>query len=544
MRTLVCLVLFGVVWFWGLGHRPLFNTDEGRYAEIPREMVMNGDWVTPYLNGFRYFEKPPLQYWATASAYVVFGVHDWSARLWSALTSFLTVLLTALAAWRLYGTRAGWMAGTVLAGSFYFGFMGHFNSLDAGLAFFMAVTAFGLVLGLRAPPRSREALGWMLAAYAGAALAVLSKGLIGILLPGAVLVLYILLKRDWKLLARLYIVPGVALFFALTLPWFIAVSIENHDFLWQFFMVQQFLRFLTPISDRTAPGWYFLPILLLGVLPWLASAVIVLVRGARGLVRREAFNPAVLLWIWVVFIFVFFSISHSKLPSYILPVMPALAVLIGGLLVKLRRPPWWACGLSIALGCAGIAAALTAGGWVQELDPARVAAFVPWLLAASGLVLVTGVAGLFAGRRAAAGIVALAASWLVATRLLMLGWAIFGANYSTRALVQSVARYNRPDVPVYSLGGYQQSLPFYLGRTMTLVKYEGELKFGIDHARGSLEGRYIPTIREFARVWKQSDEGIAFIPESSLSDLHGLRLRYRIVGEAAGWVAFAHVGRS
>ncbi len=530
-------MLLALVWFWGLGHRPLFNTDEGRYAEIPREMLVSGNWVTPRLDGLRYFEKPPLQYWATAAAYAVFGVHDWTARLWTALSSFLTVLLTGFAAGRLYGRRTGWIAGAVLAGSFYFGFLGHFNTLDASLAFAMSLTLFGFLLAQNAPPRSRAELGWMLAAYGGAALAVLTKGLIAILLPGAVLVLYILLRREWGLLRRLRLLPGLGFFLLLTLPWFVAVSVQNPDFLWQFFMVQQFLRFLTPISHRPGAWWYFLPLLALAMLPWLWRAGRALWRGAHGVVRREPFSAQAFLWLWVVFIVLFFSASHSKLPSYILPVIPAFAVLVARLIDADRHPPWAAWALSVVAGIAGVLVGVFGTRFIHGTDPAILHRFTPWFVAAGGLVLLAGGAAFFLSGGRLVAVTLVAAAWLVATRVIMLGGAAFGPEYSTRDLVASVAPYNRPGIPVYSVGGYQQTLPFYLRRTMTIVAYQGELAFGITHARHSLEGRYLSTLQAFAAAWRAHPRGLAFVPRPVLPQVRALGIRYRIVAGNPRWVA-------
>ncbi len=528
------------MWFWGLGHRPLFNTDEGRYAEIPREMLVTGNWVTPRLDGLRYFEKPPLQYWMTAAAYAVFGVHDWTARLWTALSSYLTILLTAFAAFRLYGPRAGWIAGAVLAGSFYFGFLGHFNTLDASLAFAMSLTLFGYLLGQRAPPGSRAELGWMLLAYAGAALAVLTKGLIGILLPGAVLVLYILLRRDWGRLRRLRPVPGLAMFLLLTLPWFVAVSVQNHDFLWQFFMVQQFLRFLTPISHRPGPWWYFLPLLVLAVLPWLYSAVRSIVAGAGRVVERAGgFSADAFLWLWVVFIVFFFSVSHSKLPSYVLPVIPALAVLTALVLERLRGSKWqWAAwGVSLSAGVFVLLLGVLGPRLFHRIDPAMLQAYTPWFMGAGALILGFTIVAILLRKRDLAPIVVVAAAWVIATRLVMIGAAAFGPEYSTRDLAHAVARYNRPGVPVYSVGGYQQTLPFYLRRTMILVAYQGELAFGIEHARGPLEGRYMPSLQDFAAAWRADSRGLAFVPRPVLPKVKALGIHYRVVAENPRWAA-------
>jgi len=126
------LFVFAVVWFGSLDYRRLIDPDEGRYAEIAREMVASGDWLTPRLNDLKYFEKPPLQYWATAAAYVAFGEHHWTARLWSALTGFLGILCTIFAVGRLFNPVTGWIAGTVLASSLAWNLVGHINTLDMG----------------------------------------------------------------------------------------------------------------------------------------------------------------------------------------------------------------------------------------------------------------------------------------------------------------------------------------------------------------------------------------------------------------------------
>lgn len=536
-RYLAAIALFALVWFWGLGQRPLFTTDEGRYAEIPREMLVSGDWVTPHLDGLRYFEKPPLQYWATAAAYAVFGVHDWAARLWTALAGFATVLLAGFTAGRLYGGRAGWLAAGALAGSFYFGFLGHFSTLDAGLAFAMSLVLFGFLLAMDSPPGSRGELRWMLVAYGGAALAVLSKGLIGVLLPGAVLALYLFARRDWTLVRRLRIVPGVAFFLVLVLPWFVAVSLNNHDFLYQFFVVQQFLRFLTPISERPGSWWYFFPLLVLALLPWLAAAARGIGRPTSGLFERGGFEAAVVLWWWIVFIFAFFSVSHSKLPSYILPVIPAFAVLAGRELAGRGRLSWTGVGLSLAAGGAALVLAVFGGSLARGTDPAIIAAFTPWVTAAGALVAVASLTSVTLRRRPFAAALLVAAAWIVATRLVMLGAAAFGPEYSTRTLAAEVAGYNRPGVPIYSVGGYQQTLPFYLRRTMVLVAYQGEFEFGIQHAREPLADRYLPTLQDFAAVWRDRREGLAFVPREVMDKVRALGIRYRIVAQNAEWVA-------
>src|SRR3954465_862145 len=150
----VLLGVFAIVWFSALGYRSLAKPDEGRYAEIAREMAVTGDWVTPRLNGIKYFEKPALQYWATAAAFRAFGEREWAARLWTGLCGFWGVLLAFFAGRRLYGAAAGLLAGAVLGSSLMYFVMGHLNTLDMGLAVFLEAALVAFLVGLRAPPAS------------------------------------------------------------------------------------------------------------------------------------------------------------------------------------------------------------------------------------------------------------------------------------------------------------------------------------------------------------------------------------------------------
>src|SRR5579872_5247145 len=176
VKIFLAAALLALAWFAALGHRDLFQTDEGRYAEIPREMLATGDWVTPRLDNLKYFEKPPLQYWATAVAYSLFGESNATSRLWTALLGFLGILMTAYTARRLFGARAAWCAALVLVGSVYYTVMGHFNTLDMGVSFFMSASLFGFLMAMQAEQGS-AARAFMYLAWAAAALATLSKGL-------------------------------------------------------------------------------------------------------------------------------------------------------------------------------------------------------------------------------------------------------------------------------------------------------------------------------------------------------------------------------
>ncbi|TLY85096.1 MAG: phospholipid carrier-dependent glycosyltransferase, partial [Gammaproteobacteria bacterium] len=261
-------VLLALAWFATVPVRPLLDPDEGRYAEIPREMLASGDWVTPRFDGLLYFEKPPLQYWATAIAYEVFGVSEWSSRLWSVGLAFACLPLTFAWVARLYGGAAARLALTALAVSPFFLIVGHINLLDGAFSFFLTAAVLAFTLAQTSPPRSLAERRWMLTAWTAAALAVLSKGIVVGVLAGAALVIYTLIERDSLTWRRLRLAAGLPLFAGLAAPWFVVVSLRNPAFPGFFFVHEHFARFLTTVHQRVEPWWYFLPLLLVGVLPW------------------------------------------------------------------------------------------------------------------------------------------------------------------------------------------------------------------------------------------------------------------------------------
>jgi len=323
MRTLLLFVVAALIgcsliWFALAVQRPLANPDEGRYAEIPREMLASGDWITPHLNGLAYVEKPPLQYWATALTYQLFGVNEWTARFWTLFAAWLDVALVYLFARRMWGRRVATVAAAVLASSVLHFALGQILTLD--MAFTLLLTAtlcsfcMAQVLRVAEPVTSGR---WMLATWMLLACAVLTKGIAAILITGAVLSIYVVWQRDWSVLRTLRPIAGVALLLAVTAPWFIQVSRANPDFL-QFFFVREHLeRYLTDVENRVEPWWYFAAVFAAGALPWLPQLGKALLQGWRASAPLGQFDVQRLLWIWCVFILAFFSLSDSKLSPYI-----------------------------------------------------------------------------------------------------------------------------------------------------------------------------------------------------------------------------------
>jgi len=511
-RSLILLLVsfLTISWFADIQFRDLTHTDEGRYGEIAREMVVSGDWLTPRLNGFKYFEKPPLHYWITASAYKVFGIHNWTARLWTELAGFLTILLTAYAGYRLFNRETGLLAGMLLAANTYYYLIGHINVLDTGLSFFMTLTLVGFLLAQTDQEHYRK---WMLIAWAAAALALLSKGLIAIVLPGGVFILYSLLKRDLAIWKRLYFWPGLLIFLVISVPWFVMVSIANPEFPQFFFIHEHLERFTSKVHQRVEPWWYFLAFTIMAILPWLPQGLKALRTSVSNLKQQEkSFDSLFFLLLWIAVILLFFSISSSKLPHYITPIMPALALLFAHTLINNGQK-----GLSVSSGITLITGVVAIT--LLSLDHPRLVQFsdwVPWMKIGFGILILGGFGGLILHNQTPfKRILSIALGWYFCTLIILAGAQSVSEIRSTWPLLKDHIEDIRPGIPVYSVEYYQQTVPFYLNRTLRLVKYQGELEFGITQE----PEKYIPTIEGFEALWQMEDRAFAVMKIQTYDNL-------------------------
>jgi 4-amino-4-deoxy-L-arabinose transferase-like glycosyltransferase len=466
--------------------RTLVPPDEGRYAEMAREMFTTGDWVTTRLNGIKYFEKPPLQTWMNALSFELFGLGDWQARLWTGLCGLLGVGLTGYAGARVFGQRVGFYAALVLGSSFYWVACSQVNSLDMGLSGMMTVALCALLIAQRDDATPLEQRNWMLVCWAGMALSVLSKGLIGLVLPGGVLFFYTLCARDWKIWTRLHLVKGLLLFFLIAAPWFVLVGLRNPEQPHFFFVHEHFDRFLKTEHKREAAWWVFFALLAIGSVPWVGVLVQSLVLGAKRSSEPGRFKPRLLVLVWVAFIVLFFTKSHSKLPGYIVPVFPGVALLVAHYLdVGSRRGRMLTAGLTALLGAAIL-------GFVPFMlrlarhpgEDVMFAAYQPWALAAGLVLLIGGGLAMLYARQMQRDltVLVLAIAGFASTELLLAGFEPIGQVRAGANLLPAIraAGAADPAVRVYSVGIYEQSLTYYLGRTVTLVDYTDEFSFGLE----------------------------------------------------------------
>lgn len=384
--TAMLLTLTGLLYLVGTSRLPLVGPDEPRYSRVAIEMQRAGAWVTPTLQGEPWLEKPPLFYWLAGAGTRLFGEREIAFRVPSVLAAVATVAVTALVAARLYGGGAALHGGFVLGTSLLFFAYAHAASMDMLLA--AATTASTAFFGLRLLGIAGR--GALLPAYVFAGLGTLAKGPLGVVLPALAILTFALFTRSLAPLRRAFSFPGVALFLAVTAPWYVAIyRAQGQAFVDTFLLNHNLQRFTSEIHNHPGPPWYYVLVLLAGVLPWTG----LLWPAAKCLAPRRDQGDAFVL-AWLVGPLVFFSAAASKLPGYILPCLPPLAILMGhGANAMVRRAardePTGARPFAVVtlIVCAAAAAALPAG--LRSLgDPAWSVALPisAWLLLSAWVV--------------------------------------------------------------------------------------------------------------------------------------------------------------
>ncbi|MDO4786066.1 MAG: phospholipid carrier-dependent glycosyltransferase [Fretibacterium sp.] len=540
---ILAVLLVLLVYLWNLGAYGLIDPDEGRYAEIPREMLESGDLVTPRLNYVKYFEKPVLHYWLTAGSFLVLGRNEFAARLVPVLCGLGGCLLTLFLARRMTGSaRAGVLSALVLASSLLWFGVARLNIIDMTLTFFFTAALFGYGMWSSEPDRSRGR-PWLLLFYAGMALATLSKGLIGVVLPGGIAVLHLLFARRWRELPRIFPPSGIALYFALTVPWFWAVCRANPDFFDFFFVREHLMRYLTKVHDRYEPFWFFVPILLAGIVPW-TGMLLEALHAARGKWSFLSRDSGRLLGLWVAVPFLFFSLSDSKLIPYVAPCMPPLAILIGTALEALSQGRAGAVPMSrrfvILNGI--VLLPLAAAGVLYPVLSSRPGArdLLAHTLPASAALLLFWGASLAMHRRRSFSLMP-----AVLCVLALLNAFAFSRGFEAKARLDSprdvaalVRERGREGDRIVAYRSLMQGLSFYLGRRIVVAGTLNELEFG---AAREEDPQWFIDAAQLRRLWNGPDRVLLVTKPRHAgllaSDLGREPVR---LGETPGGVLFAN----
>jgi 4-amino-4-deoxy-L-arabinose transferase-like glycosyltransferase len=334
--TLILATLY-ICYFHNLGALGLVGPDEPRYASIARDMAETGDWITPHLYGKPWFEKPVLYYWAAALSFKLFGVSEAAARLPSAIAALLATLAMAWLAWRIYDAEtARWLLLLLPTSVGMIGFS-HAAATDMPFAATLTIAIVFAVRLLRLDPSASFISFFSSASFTSfffglfLGLAVLAKGPAAIVLAGGGVLLWAAFTKRWRDAFRCFHPAGITSFCLTALPWYILCARRNPDFFRVFIIEHNFRRFLTPEFQHIQPFWFYVPITLLAIFPW----TLFLFPAARQFVRdKKQLHPdfAVQLFLlsWAAFALLFFSISRSKLPGYILPALPPLLLILTG----------------------------------------------------------------------------------------------------------------------------------------------------------------------------------------------------------------------
>ncbi|HEY6100274.1 MAG TPA: glycosyltransferase family 39 protein [Anaeromyxobacter sp.] len=468
--TAAALAVLLLCFLAATGARALNVPDEGRYAEVAREMLRSGDWVTPRLDGVPFLDKPPLFYWLEGAAFALLGVHVWSARVVTALLGFAGCALVYAAGSRLYGRRAGLLGALVLAANpFHFGASQYVNH-DLAVATWVSAALLAFAVADRREGSARP--GWLYAGYAAMGLAVMTKGLIGLVLPLGAVGAFVAATGRWRELPRYALPTGLVLVALVAVPWHLVALQRNPDLLHYLYVVQHFQRFAGSGFNNPAGPAFYPAVLAAGFLPWTPLLPAAIGRAAAAFRRdRQEGRTDLLLLLWPALVVVFFSIPRSKIAGYALPALPPLALLVGrelDLVLRGDRDRRRAFGICAAL-MALLGLALAAAPFVIARLPAGPPPLPPGAAAAAVLA---GLAAL-----AAAGLVAAAARAGRPARaigaMIAFSAALFAGvlpaiphvvRDSTRPLADRLGPLLREGDLVASYRRYFYDLPLYLDR--------------------------------------------------------------------------------
>ncbi len=474
----ILLVLSYIFLFSGLGSYSLKEPDEGRYAEIPREMVESGDYTVPRLNDVRYFEKPPLLYWTVALSYKIFGISEWSFRFPNALAAALSVFSLFFFVRRWADDFAAFLGSLVLLSSFGFFAMARIVTTDMVLTFWLFLS----LLCFYSYYRERSA-AFLWGFYAAMALATLTKGPVAPVLLCAAILIFLFMERDLAFIKEMKLVRGIALYCIIAAPWFIVISIREKEFFNFFFVDQHLLRFISTKHKRSGPIYYFLPILFGGMLPW----SLYIPRAFAMALKRSDLR---LFAIWSVLVFAFFTLSGSKLPPYILPVFPTLSILVGVLFSENRESPFcrpWekiahcilmaVVALSFLLYLSPSFMAYVGEMTMDALSIARDLIYFSLAISLSSAVCL--ILFLLRPFRLPKNIFALLLFFSLSIIIAILAHSgVLDRVNTAKALALTVKEQgSRPDI-IINYSSLDQTLPFYLKRPVVIASYKGELAMG------------------------------------------------------------------
>lgn len=539
--TLPLLLLAALTFFAGLGRGAITDSDEAFYAEASREMVASNDWLTPYYNYEKRFQKPVLYYWLTSATYLVTGASELGARLWAALAGVGLVLVTAACGRRWYDETTGLLAGAIVATNFGYFSIGRMALPDLPLTFCITLSIWAAFVSTLESERSPRK--FVVLAALGLGLGFLMKGPVGLVIPALVIVPVLMIERRSIGLNPVDIVLGFVIMLAVALPWYVAMWMQHGNaYLQSFFVGDNFERFATDRFNDPRPLWFYLPVVAGGLLPWTPLALTWLgpitqfLRGRRGLHTID-----LRLLMWAALPLIFYTLSVGKQPRYILPVLPPLALLLASSIVErtqehrgldgARSSPRRAVPVVVGSLISGIFF-VTLAILLYRAQPLLInvqpvyTTIASYLIATAGaIVILVAVSGAW---RTAPVVIALAGA--ITLPVVQYGALSSGGDDTVRQMARMVQQQRQGNEQVGTLGVFVRNLVFYSGvQTVDVIGDEQAKNFLAQPARALL----VAPVAEVDRL--ERDHGITLhrLGELLYFNEAGVRVRTLLWPEAS-----------
>lgn len=473
----ILLITFSFFFITLLGSHALLIPDEGRYSEIAREMLARGDYITPHLNGIIFLDKPILFYWLEALSIKLFGLQEWSLRLWPALFGIAGCLMMYIAGCLLFSRRAGILAALILSTTILYFLSAHYVNMDLEVAVWVSAALLSFIVSMQHDNKK-----FLLLAYVFSGLAVLTKGLIGIVIPALVIGLWGVCLKRWNLLFKIYLPAGLSIVLIIAAPWYILAQRATPDFFHYFFVTQHFSRFLTHDFNGHQAFWFYLPVVLIGFFPWSVFLFQMLIKKIPEVWKdAKKYSSDLFLLLWTLVIFLFFSWPPSKIMGYILPIFPAMALLVGSYLDD-TWDRFSRMGIFIFIILASLIALSLFGlvyyawhdpivtGHFMQANLPRLKTAGHYFYMIAGLLAFMAIISFW--QSYSKNLLGLVVNFTLGTACLLF---IFVATVpkihllSSKPLAIKLAAYLKPEEEVISYHQYYQDLPLYLRRPVTVV---------------------------------------------------------------------------
>jgi hypothetical protein len=532
-------------YFFFIGSYMLLSPDEARYAGISLEMLMRGEWIVPYQNGIVFMDKPILIYWLEIIFMKLFGMNEWAARLVPMCFGILGILVTYIAGIRLFNRRTAIMASFILMTAPLYFMLSHYVSMDLAVAVLIASTLWFALIALHCSG-GRKRRFYCYFSYIAAGLAILTKGLIGVFFPAIIVGLWIIIFKQWHQLRKIHLLTGIIIILAINAPWYIAMQNANENFFHYFFIVQHFNRYTAHGFNMANPFYYYGIVLCIGFFPW----TIFFPQSIFFIANRlRAYKKATIEWfliLWVIMTFVFFSIPVSKISSYILPIFPAIAMMIA----RYFDCYWNALVLKKSFQCSLVVLLILIGLLIVAVDVIYMKSFaIPLpsdniLISLSLFLILASIIG-YIIKRYTKNIKVFFAVFIAAS---MFCTVVLYSQIKTimpqtiKIVAMHMRRVLAPnDIPAISLDAYDQAFSFYVRRPLYIFwkpwhhpeiamqdDWGGELARGAEFSNNY---KYLMNMDQFRRLWMSNVVVILCVTQNDLLRIDSIMQRrpYKVI---------------